>query len=90
MEYDECTRLGGIDMNSITKNYAILLLVLLILGLFCILKSYAIGMFFLTNSPDGWDIYQVNYNVAGWIVFGGVISLLSGYGLIKIMLKYIS
>lgn len=77
-------------MNSITKNYGILLLAIFVLGSLCILKSYAIGMFFLMILSDGWDIYQVNYTVAGWIVFGGVISLLSGYGLIKIMLKYIS
>lgn len=77
-------------MNSITRNYAVLFLVLLVLGIICILKSYTIGISFLMLSLDGWDMYQMIFTVVGWVVFGGVLSLLSGYGLIKIILKYIS
>ena len=76
-------------MNSITKNYAILFLVLMVTGLICILKSYDIGRYFVLYYSDGWSMQQEILGAAAWIAFGGVVSLLSGYGLIKIILKYI-
>ncbi|MBN7773235.1 hypothetical protein [Clostridium aminobutyricum] len=76
-------------MNDITKSCTGFFILLLVLGSVCILKGYDIGMYFLMNSENGWDINRQILSGAAWITFGGVLSLLSGYGLIKIILKYI-
>lgn len=75
-------------MDSVKRNFAILFLILFILGSICIFKGYDIGNY----SMDilGWGMYtsEAIFIRMSWIVFGGVVSLLSGYGLIKMMLKY--
>lgn len=75
-------------MNTIARNYAVFFLVPFLLGLICILRSYEIGRYFLPI--DGWNPSREIFNGAVWIAIGGVISLLSGYGLIRIILKYVN
>lgn len=63
-------------MDSVKRNFAILFLILFALGAICILKSHDLAQ------------HTIEFSEQSLIVFGGIVSLLSGYGLVKMMLKY--
>lgn len=71
------------NSNELRRNYIILFAILFCLGLIIILKSYSIGNSLLSD----FVIYQAMLAYISWIVVGSIISIISGFALVKILLK---
>lgn len=75
------------NSKELRRNYIILFAILLCLGLIIVLQSYNIGRSFLLGFLSGFDIDQAMFAYISWIVVGSIISLISGFALVKIILK---
>lgn len=71
------------NSNELRRNYIILFAILFCLGLIIILQSYNIGQSILSN----FVMYQETLSYISWMVVGSIISLISGFALVKILLK---
>ena len=71
------------NSKELRRNYIILFAILFSLGLIIILQSYNIGQSFISD----FVIYQAMLAYISWIVIGSIISLISGFALVKILLK---
>ena len=77
------------NSNELIRNYIVLFAILLCLGLIIVLQSYNIGENVLIFSGFGFTTNQAIITYISWIVVGSIISLISGFALVKIILKYI-
>ena len=75
------------NSKELKRNYIILFAVLFCLGLIIILQNYNIGQSVLFGFLNGFDTYQEMFTYISWIVVGSIISLISGFALVKLLLK---
>ncbi|MEL7656752.1 MAG: hypothetical protein AAGU75_12685 [Bacillota bacterium] len=75
------------NSKELRRNYKILFAILLCLGLIIVLQSYNIGQSILLSYLNGFDIYQEMLTDISWIVVGSIISLISGFAFVTILLK---
>lgn len=73
------------NSKELRRNYIILFAILLCLGLIIVLQSYNIGQ--NISILSGFEIYHPMLTYISWIVVGSIISLISGFALVKIILK---
>jgi len=75
------------NSKELRRNYITLFAILFCLGLIIVLQSYNIGQSVLFGFFNSFDIYQATFTYISWIVVGSIISLISGFALVKILLK---
>ena len=75
-------------MDTVKRNFAILFVILFVVGTVCIFRGQDLGIFVTRNIMTGLTISSELGRGAAWIVFGGILSFLSGYGLVRMALKY--
>jgi hypothetical protein len=79
-------RMNPTNSKELRRNYLVLFAILLCLGLIIVLQSYNIGQNILILI-GGFNIDQAIITYISWIVVGSIISLISGFALVKIILK---
>lgn len=71
------------NSEELKRNYLILFAILFGFGIIVILQSYNINLSLLIDI----DQYQIVLGCISWIAAGSILSLISGYAIVKLLLK---
>jgi hypothetical protein len=73
--------------QELKRNYLILFAILFIIGITVVLRSYSINLSILISYIGQFDQNRVVLGCISWIVTGSILSLISGFAIVKLLLK---
>jgi len=75
--------------QELKGNYLILFAILFIIGIIVVLRSYSINLSIWMRYIGQFDQNRVLLGCISWIVAGSILSLISGFAIVKLLLKNI-
>jgi hypothetical protein len=78
------------NYKELKRNYLIIFTIIFIAGIFIILQSYSINMGVILGTLSDLDQNTILLGCISWIVVGSILSLLSGFAIVNLLLKDIA
>ena len=78
------------NYKELKRNYLILFAIIFIAGIFIILQSYSINMGVILGTLRDFNQNTILLGCISWIVVGSILSLLSGFAIVNLLLKDIA
>ena len=75
------------NYKELKRNYLILFAIIFIAGILIILRSYSINMGVILGTLSDLDQNTILLGCISWIVVGSILSLLSGFAIVNLLLK---